>query len=331
MKLKPTDVARPHRPTRILLLAGAAVVAVLFYLNRGTVPVSDSRVRAAIPRGPAAAVGVKVASGTTASAASRAPLAASACIAQRIDLALGGKSIAACVGETITVQNGGLRVYTVETSAAPKRWLRIGAAGSTVISAGLGLGASPDIQAEPEFQCEGRGCKGIVIGPHDSQGVRTIAMDHAVLVAATANKVPSADEIVMVTGSLQTVAEENLPGLACTGQGVNITTSEGSALSFCPQDGAGFETGPGGNRVYRFSSLDGESVLVAVDDNQAVRQVEYRGERDRVCAAAACVGVRVSSPDPSGERTVTFAGTTVVEAQGNSGAVLNGTLRVPRL
>ena len=123
-----------------------------------------------------------------------------------------------------------------------------------------------------------------------------------------------------------------MPGLACTDQGVSITSADGSAASFCPKGGAGFEIGANGGRVYRFSSLEGESVLVGVARDQQVHRVEYLGESSHVCVEEACANVRVSGLDASGARTVTFTGTTLVEtSQGNGNTTLNGTLKVPPL
>jgi hypothetical protein len=109
-----------------------------------------------------------------------------------------------------------------------------------------------------------------------------------------------------------------------------VTAADGAATSFCPKGGAGFEVAPEGGRVYRFTSLEGESILVGVGREGAVRRVEYQADSARGCEATACFGVQVSTPGPQGERTVTFTGTTLADTAGSTTA-LNGILKVPAL
>jgi len=246
------------------------------------------------------------------------------CAGQRVRVVIGGDEQDACFGETRTVQNGSVRLYEVEAMQGAQYSLRIEALGSAVLSAALRGGASL------RFRCEKGDCRGIVIGRHDVEGVRTIALNNAALSEVRADGSPSPRAVATLTGELRTVPEDRLPALACAGQGVSVVTSDGSASTFCPNGGAGFEIGADGHRRYRFTNLDGASILIGVDDDHHARRVEYEGEEVLVCAAAC--RVRVSRYSAAGERTFTFEGTTLLEAtMGQRNAVLNGTLIVPSL
>jgi subtilisin family serine protease len=241
------------------------------------------------------------------------------CAGHTLQVAVGDEEAAACFGETTTVQNGAVRRYEVAATDSSNRWLRIEALGTTVLSAAMGDGSTAD------FRCTEEHCKGIVIGRHDVEGARVISLSRAALPA-----VRSPASSAFVSGEIRTLPEDRLPGLACTDQGVTLVTSDGSATTFCPKGGAGFEIGADGHRRYRFTNLDGVSIVVGVDQQHRVLRVEYEGDSTLTCATGC--GVRVSDADASGERTFTFAGTTLTEtglAQRN--AVLNGTLIVPPL
>jgi hypothetical protein len=221
------------------------------------------------------------------------------------------------------VQNGSVRVYEVEAIQGPQHSLRIEALGSAVLSAALRTGASL------RFRCEGD-CRGILIGRHDVEGARTITLNQLSLPDARADGSSSPRDVATLTGELRTVPEDRVPALACAGQGVSMVTSDGSASTFCPNGGAGFEIGADGSRRYRFTNLDGASILIGVDEDHRARRVEYEGEEVLVCAAAC--SVRVSRLGEAGERIFTFEGTTLLEApMGQRNAVLNGTLIVPSL
>jgi ferredoxin len=250
-------------------------------------------------------------------ARSSAPIPA-ACKGQLLEVTSNELTHPACVGATSISQSGGVRVYRVESQSGPGYSLRIEAAGSIVLSAALG------IDGAKVFRCDGKACAGIVIGRHDVEGARIISLNQVVLTNAR-------DEQMTVNGRLQTLPEDRVPGLACTGQGVSIITSDGSSMMFCPKGGAGFEIGNDGGRTYRFTNLDGASLLIAVDQEHRARRVEYQGDVTLACASSTC-GVQISAANSAGERTFTFAGTTLLEVSaGQSNAVLNGMLIVPPL
>jgi hypothetical protein len=162
--------------------------------------------------------------------------------------------------------------------------------------------------------------------------VRVISLDDVALMTVLADGSPSATEAVRVRGKLETVPEDKVPGLACTEQGVRITLRDGAFVPFCPKGGAGFEIGDDGKRTYRFTSLDGESILVAVDGSHLAQRVEYQGEVVLACSTYACGSVHVSPPDSAGARIFTFTSTTLSEPGAvERGAELNGTLIVPAL
>ena len=237
------------------------------------------------------------------------------CEGQPLEIDLGGQHTSACMGTTSIVQNGSVRTYRVDAIGGAAHWFRIDASGSKVLSAALGSAAGD------EFRCKGSQCKGISIGRHDVQGVRTISLERATV-----------GEQVTVSGTLHTIPEDEIASLACPEQGVRIVTSDSSAQSFCPKGGAGFEVANDGTRTFRFTNLDGESILVELDGEERVKRVAYEGDSTLACKRGECGRVAISPPGGEGERTVTFAGTTLLETtNGERNAVLNGTLVVPAL
>jgi hypothetical protein len=295
-----------------LLLLGFAVMAALLLRDRMQPPEQQQTLPPAGLHRPA-----DVATAVQQTAGASAPVQAP-CKGQLLDVRSDELTHSVCVGATSTLQNGGVRVYRVESLSGPGYTLRIEAAGSSILSAALG------IDGEKVFRCDRKACAGLEIGRHDVESVRVISLNQVAL----AN---TRDERVTVSGRLQTMPEDQVPGLACTGQGVSIITSDSSSMTFCPKGGAGFEIGNDGNRTYRFTNLDGASLLVAVDQDHRARRVEYQGDVALICSSSTC-GVQISAANSAGERTFTFAGTTLLEVStGQSNAVLNGTLLVPPL
>lgn len=242
------------------------------------------------------------------------------CPGQQLEVALNGTIELACMGALITKHNGSVRSHQVPTLTAPQRWLRVEVAGGAILSAAWGS----DVQ--PEFYCQAAECKGITISRRDAQGARVMTLERTSLM-----RMHSAQESLQLNGQIE-IAPEELSGPACVDQGVSIVTSDSSSQTFCPQGGAGFEIGDDGNKRYRFTSLDGESILVATDRNQRIRQVQYEGEISLACRSAECGSVRISEADAEGARRFTFAGTTLIETEsGQSNAVLNGALILPPL
>jgi hypothetical protein len=242
------------------------------------------------------------------------------CSGQRLDIVMDGDVEPVCMGALVTKHNGSVRSHQVASLTAPQRWLRVEVAGGDILSVAWGS------ELRPDFQCQAAECEGITIGRRDAQGVRVMTLEQTSL-----NGTPPVQGSVQLSGRLE-IPPEPLSELACADQGVSIVTSDSSSQTFCPGGGAGFEINDDGTKRYRFTSLDGESILVATDQNQQVRQVQYQGEISLACRSVECGSVRISAADASGARRFTFSGATLIEIEsGQSNAVLNGSLILPPL
>jgi hypothetical protein len=247
------------------------------------------------------------------------------CPGQQLEVAGNGSTESVCMGALITKHNGSVRSYQVATLTTPQRWLRVEAAGGTILSAAWGS------EQRPDFHCQAAECKGITISRRDAQGARVMTFERTPLMRTRSNAMASTQESLQLSGHVE-IPRDELPELACAGQGVSIVTSESSSQTFCPQGGAGFEIDDDGTKRYRFTSLDGESILVATDQNQQVRQVQYQGEVSLACRSFECGSVWISVADAEGARRFSFSGTTLIETEnGQSNAVLNGSLILPPL
>jgi hypothetical protein len=247
------------------------------------------------------------------------------CGGQRLDIVTNGSVEPVCMGALVTKHNGSVRSHQIATLTAPRRWLRVEAAGGTILSAAWGSDLRPD------FQCQAAECKGISISRRDARGARVMTFERTSLMQASSGGMQSIQQSVQLSGRFDIPAEQ-LSELACADQGVSIVTSDSSSQTFCPHGGAGFEMNDDGTRRYRFTSLDGESILVATDRNQQVSQVQYEGEVSLACRSAECANVRISAIGTEGAQRFTFSGTTLIETQsGQSNAVLNGSLVLPPL
>lgn len=246
------------------------------------------------------------------------PAAASfSCRGQRLDIVINDNVEPVCMGTLITKHNGSVRSHQVATLTTPLQWLRVEVAGGTILSAAWGS------EVRADFQCRAAECKGITISRRDAQGARVMTFERTALMSAQAS--------VQLSGRIE-IPPETLLELACADQGVSIVTSDSSSQTFCPQGGAGFEIGDDGTKRYRFTSLDGESIVVATDKNQRIRQVQYEGEISLACRSVDCGSVRMSAADAAGAHRFTFSGTTLIETQsGQRNAVLNGSLILPPL
>ncbi|HEY0943588.1 MAG TPA: hypothetical protein VGE08_26115 [Steroidobacter sp.] len=230
-----------------------------------------------------------------------------------------------CLGTLTTKYNGSVRSHQVATLATPQRWLRVEVAGGTILSAAWGG------ELRPDFYCQGAACKGITISRRDARGARVMTLERTQLMRAPSNEMSSVQASLQLSGQL-TIPPEELPEFACADQGVSIVTSDSSSQTFCPLGGAGFELADDGTKRYRFTSLDGESIVVATDQDQQIRQVQFDGEVSLACRSFGCGSVRISAADVEGARRFTFAGTTLIDADsGQTNAVLNGSLILPPL
>lgn len=253
----------------------------------------------------------------------RAASSSHSCPGQQLEIAMNDHIESVCMGTLTTKQNGSVRSHQVSSLTAPQRWLRVEVAGGTILSAAWGSDLRPD------FHCQAADCEGITISKRDAQGARVMKLERASLMRTHSNGMPATQVSVQLSGQVE-IPPEELSELACADQGVSIVTSDSSSQTFCPQGGAGFEIADDGTRRYRFTSLDGESILVATDKNQQVRQVQYEGEVSLACRSFECGSVRISAATVAGARRFTFSGTTLLETEnGQSNAVLNGSLILP--
>ncbi|MFC4311817.1 hypothetical protein ACFPN2_22220 [Steroidobacter flavus] len=248
---------------------------------------------------------------------------ARSCAGQQLEIAMNETIEPVCMGTFVTKHNGSVRAHQISTLTVPQRWLRVEVAGGTILSTAWGS------HVRPEFHCQAGGCKGITISRRDARGVRMMTFEHTALMPTSSNATPSTRESLRLSGRIEIPAEE-LSELACPDQGVSIVTSDSSSQTFCPQGGAGFEVADDGSKRYRFSNLDGESILVATDQNQQIRRVQFEGEVSLACRTGECGSVRMSVADAEGARRFTFSGTTLIDTEsGQSNAVLNGSLILP--
>lgn len=225
-----------------------------------------------------------------------------------------------CVSEPWTEQNGGLRRYVIDFDDSSGA-LQIDASGQTIQAMAL---RDPTAR---EFRCTGSECAGVTIGERDEQGRRALVLAGAALREVEASDAP---KTVRVSGHFTSVPEEELGDAACWRDELIITRENGSRTSFCPRQGAGFEIADNGERTYRFTSFDGESILVRADAGDRLRQVQYLGPVAEGCIAAACGVLTISPPGESGERQFSFQGVAVMEENGgNRTALLNGVLILP--
>lgn len=307
-------------PTRIwivlLLLAGAAIVTLAVLKH------SDPTERYVLS---ASVTERRHEQGELAPEIIQAPKSSHSCAGQQLEVTVNGNIESLCMGAVITKHNGSVRSHQVATLTAPQRWLRVEFAGGTILSAAWGN------ELQPEFHCQAAECNGVAISKRDARGARVMALDRTSLMQTPSNGMPSAQQSLQLSGRVEIPAEE-LSEPACVDQGVSIVTSDSSSQTFCPQGGAGFEIADDGTKRYRFTSLDGESILVATDRNQQIGQVRYEGEGSLACRSSECGSVRISVADANGARRFTFSGTTLIDTEsGQSNAVLNGSLILPPL
>lgn len=295
------------------LVLGATVIVALAVFKRGDnaeqEPANQTNVVASVEQSKPVADGAQAVS------------MAISCPGHQLQVAMADDIETVCMGTLIMKHNGSVRSHQVQTLMTPRRWLRVEVAGDTILSAAWGG------EERPDFHCQGAECKGITIGRRDALGARVLTLERTSLNRTHSNATAAS---LQLSGRLEIPPE--MPDLACVGQSVSIVTSDSSAQTFCPRGGAGFEIGDDGAMRYRFTSLDGESIVVATDQNHAIRRVQYEGEISLACQSFECGGVQFSAANAEGSRRFTFAGTTLIDTDsGQRNAVLNGTLILPPL
>ncbi|WP_129774433.1 hypothetical protein [Peristeroidobacter soli] len=308
-------MARPKRKWVVLSLLGAVAIVALGVVKHGdrTEPRPPDRL----------AAGLDHEQVEPTREIAEAAKSSSACAGQQLEIAMDDSIESVCMGALITKHNGSVRSHQIASLTAPQRWLRVEVAGGNILSAAWGS------DVRPEFHCVAAACQGITISRRDAQGARVMTLERTALMRTSSNETSATQESLQLSGRIEIPAEE-FSDLACPGQGVSIVTSDSSSQTFCPQGGAGFEVADDGTRRYRFTSLDGESIVVAADQDQQVRRVQYEGEVSLACRSVECGSVRISVANAEGARRFTFAGTTLIDTNsGESNAVLNGSLILP--
>ena len=139
---------------------------------------------------------------------------------------------------------------------------------------------------------------------------------------------------VVLHGQLRLPADDQLPGMGCSGPALTLGSADGTLRRFCGQGGAGVEIADDGTWHYRFHDHEGRTLRVSVDTAQRVVAVQWPGA---ACRGSACSGVSVSTPtsspatppDPLAERSFFFGRTVLAGADGQPMLVLDGSLHMP--
>ena len=236
-------------------------------------------------------------------------------------------------------QNGSVRSYIVNAGSADGWALQIDMADRQLLRASL---SSRDGR---EFTCETSTCQGQATLGRATVGsaaslrllrlrlLRTSAPDSR---APVAGAEPLSGSLI-IQASLRIPAEDQLPGLACTGPSVAISSADGSVHRFCGQGGSGIELADDGQRHYRFQDHEGRTLAIAIDKAERVVGVSMD---QHACIGSACTGASSSSAEPGNdlaERSFFFGRTPLFEGgrAGSQGAtrpparLLEGTIVMP--
>lgn len=266
---------------------------------------------------------------------------------QALTLALGpGAPLTVCAGATQVRQMGSMRSYLAQDGG--RQWvLQVDTAGGEVLRVAL---QGRDGRA---YACEGSDCAGVTLGRHDARGTRQVTLRSVALRAGgvtaeigaeaassaeargptastgTAGAGTADAARAMVSARLAVGADDQLPGLACTGPTVAISAPDGASQKFCGQGGAGFDIADDGTRTYQFQDFEGRTLAVKLDAQHVITRVSYG---PYACEGTACTGASMSAAEPdndAAERSFFFGRTTLFEAGGSSkraGLQLNGSL-----
>ena len=214
-----------------------------------------------------------------------------------------------CMGRTRTIQNGNVRTYRVEGQDRDAPVMSVEAAGESILRARLAFADGRT------FACLRDKCGGISIGPHDSQGARSVRFRNASLA--------NGEDTAVVNATFRTTPDDQLASTTCVGQLLTISVGEGT-VHFCPDSGSGFQLEDDGSIAYRFMNGDGNTVAVRLGREGALQSVEYGAF---ICRSPNCVGTSVSPGELGERRNFVFQGTVLTERNaGATAAILNGNL-----
>ena len=232
------------------------------------------------------------------------------CPDQSLEIAIDRQaSRRACLGLTRTLANGSVRTFQVEAQDRDAPAVTVDTGGGSVMRVEL---VYPD---GGKFSCLREKCGGISMGPHDTQGSRSIHFNGA--------KLTRTEQTALVNGMLRTAPDDQVAGNTCVGQPLFISVGEGT-VHFCPDNGTGFQLRGDGSTAYRFMNGDGQKVGVRLSREGVLQAVEYDTFR---CQAPDCRGVSVSPGGAGEQRTFTFQGTVLTDqGAGVASAILNGTV-----
>lgn len=306
-------------------------VAILAGVAAWSVFTQDAPAIAVAPRtaAPQAAVDVpSVRAAAVPAALPSAVPAVAACPLQALQLALADAAPrTVCMAATVLQQNGGVRSVLVRAGDAEGWTLRIDTSMHTILAVHL------QARDGREFDCAPPGCDGqaALVEP---RGAGPGAVELRDLRLAPRNPATTAGG-ARLTARLQVPADEQVPGLACTGPSLGISLGNGATRRFCGQGGAGVEFADDGQRVYRLQDHEGRTLTVVVDADERIASVAWEG---RACQGAACRGASTASTnpaDPLAERSFHFGRTALFHPRAAAGAtawpavVLEGAVVVP--
>jgi hypothetical protein len=243
------------------------------------------------------------------------------CPAQSLVIGRAGVRNMLCAGATRTQQMGGIRRHTVPVDSRREQWLRVDAVGTRIVGMWLGNGN------RAEFRCTGSDCRGIMIGEPDAAGVRQITLRDVEMLSIKPGDRLSTDEIVSIEGVIRTGSETSTGLQGCDTPSLSVIGPDHVLSNFCPRGGSGLEINDDGTRTYRFSSLDGISLEIVIDDKGAILKVDYAGDKPANCTRATCAGVSVEPASPDGSQTFRLASTALTSnPDGTRFSTLTGTL-----
>lgn len=226
------------------------------------------------------------------------------CPEQQLDLTVNGRAERVCVGATRVNQSGDMRTLLLETHGTPAWKLAIDTGQGAVMAVRL---RGPDAV---EYGCEGDACSGLLLSRRDRHGARTLQSRNATLRPTADGAWPQG--AVALNASLKVASDEQDPALACAGAKLSIAQDGGGLQSFCPAGGVSLAMLEAGRRAFTLRNLEGENLVVVVDEHSVVERVELEGLS---CHGANCAGVTVAATvlaqDGAWGRVFDFAGTSL--------------------
>lgn len=289
------------------------LAAVLGGLGAAWSPADEPRLVAVVVTGPVAAAPAPQLATQVAPTPWIAPQSTQAtpsqahCPEQELDLTVNGRAERVCVGATRVNQSGDMRTLLLETHGTPAWKLAIDTGQGAVMAVRL---RGPDAV---EYGCEGDTCSGLLLSRRDSHGARTLQSRNAILRPTAAGALQQSQQgAIALNASLKVASDEQDPALACSGAKLSIAQDGGGLQSFCPAGGVSLAMLEQGRRAFTLRNLEGENLVVVVDEHSVVERVELEGLS---CHGANCAGVTVAATvlaqDGAWGRVFDFAGTSL--------------------